>query len=218
MNILFIGKPGAGKGTVTKFLQEDGFIQLSTGDLLRSEIATGSELGKEIDALLKQGKFASDETIFKIVGDFIDKKVNSNIIFDGFPRNLKQVKACFDNNIYFDKVFVIDVEDKILEDRILNRRVHIPSGRVYNLNTIPPKVEGLDDITGEPLTHRNDDRPEILKNRLETYREQTEPIIEYLKFKGKEIVLIDGASPIVEQVTHIKNEIKLVQKNKIKNR
>lgn len=215
MNILFIGKPGSGKGTITKYLIEDGFLQLSTGDLLRAEIATGSNLGKEIDELLKQGKFATDETIFTIVGNFLNEHSDKSIIFDGFPRNLKQAKTCLDKNLNFEKVFLINVEDSVLEDRIVNRRVHLPSGRVYNLKTIPPKVEGLDDVTGEPLTHRNDDKPEVLQKRLATYREQTEPIIEYLKFNGVEIIEIDGSSPILEQVDKVKKEINNSKKLKL---
>jgi adenylate kinase len=217
MNILLIGKPGAGKGTITKILEKEGFLQLSTGDLLREEIATGSDLGKEIDDLLKEGKFASDEIIFKIVGNFLTDNADKSVIFDGFPRNLKQAKSCFDNEIHFDKVFLIQIEDEMLAERIVNRRVHIPSGRVYNLKTMPPKVEGLDDVTGEQLTLRNDDRPDILKNRLLNYREQTEPILEYFKFKGINVIEINGVAPIEEQVEQVKREIDSVKrKNKLK--
>ncbi|NCQ51655.1 nucleoside monophosphate kinase [archaeon] len=216
MNILLIGKPGAGKGTITKLLEENGeFLQLSTGDLLRMEITTGSELGKEIDELLKQGKFASDEIIFKIVGNFLADNSSKSIIFDGFPRNLKQAKSCFDNGVIFDKVFLIDVEDDILAERVINRRVHAKSGRVYNLKTMPPKVEGLDDVTGEPLMQRNDDRPEILERRLEAYKEQTQPILEYLKFKGIDVLNINGVALIDDQISQVRRELKKTSKNKI---
>ncbi len=216
MNILLIGKPGAGKGTITKILENEGFLQLSTGDLLRAEIATGSELGKEIDQLLLKGKFATDEMIFKMVDKFLIDNLNKPTIFDGFPRNLKQTKSCFDNGIYFDKVFLLNVEDDVLEERIVNRRVHPASGRVYNLKTMPPKIEDKDDITGEPLVQRNDDRPEILKNRLQTYREQTEPILDYLKVKGINVIQIDATSPIEEQVEQIKKELKSSSKVRLK--
>ena len=216
MNILLIGKPGAGKGTITKLLEENGeFLQLSTGDLLRMEITTGSELGKEIDELFKQGKFASDEIIFKIVGNFLADNSSKSIIFDGFPRNLKQAKSCFDNGVIFDKVFLIDVEDDILAERVINRRVHAKSGRVYNLKTMPPKVEGLDDVTGEPLMQRNDDRPEILERRLEAYKEQTQPILEYLKFKGIDVLNINGVALIDDQISQVRRELKKTSKNKI---
>lgn len=216
MNILLIGKPGAGKGTITKLLENEGFLQLSTGDLLRAEIATGSEMGKEIDQLLLEGKFATDEMIFKMVDKFLTQNYTKSTIFDGFPRNLKQAKACFDNKLHFDKIFLLNVQDDVLEERIVNRRVHPGSGRVYNLKTMPPKVEGKDDVTGEPLVQRNDDRPEILQNRLKAYREQTEPILEYLKFKGINVVEIDATAPIEEQVAKVKEELKSSPKFKFK--
>lgn len=216
MNILLIGKPGAGKGTITKHLESEGFLQLSTGDLLRNEIATGSEMGKEIDQLLLHGKFATDDMIFKMVDNFLVQNSDKSTIFDGFPRNLKQAKACFDNGLHFDKIFMLNVEDEVLEERIVNRRVHPGSGRVYNLKTMPPQIEGKDDVTGEPLVQRNDDRPEILQNRLKAYREQTEPILEYFKFKGLNVIEIDAVSPIEEQVATVKEELKKAQKLKIK--
>jgi adenylate kinase len=129
--------------------------------------------------------------------------------------DFQETKSCFDNNIKFDKVFLINIKDELLEERVINRRVHIKSGRVYNLKSMPPKVDGLDDITGEPLTHRNDDKPEILKNRLIAYHEQTEPILDYLKFKGIDIIEIDGEAPINSQVEKVKNEMKKSVKNKI---
>lgn len=207
MNILFIGKPGSGKGTITQKLEKDGFIQLSTGDLLRAEVATGSEMGKEIDALLKQGKFATDETIFKIVDNFLLKNSDKSIIFDGYPRNLQQAQVCLDNGINFDKVFLIDVSDDIVKERIVNRRVHTASGRVYNIKTMPPKVDGVDDVTGEPLTHRNDDRAEVLDKRLENYRTLTQPIIDLLKQNNIKINIINGEAPIEEQIQQVKQEL-----------
>lgn len=217
MNVLFIGKPGAGKGTLTKYLEKDGFIQLSTGDLLREEVATGSFLGNEINNLLKDGQFASNEIIFKIVRNFLNINKDKSIIFDGFPRNLKQAKSCFDNNIIFDKIFLINIEDDLLMERIINRRVHIPSGRVYNLKTMPPKITGLDDITGDKLVLRNDDKPEILKKRLENYNEQTAPILDYFKFKGFKIIEVNASSPIINQINFIKNEINQNMKKKLTN-
>jgi adenylate kinase len=216
MNILLIGKPGAGKGTITKLLEDEGFLQLSTGDLLRAEIATGSEMGKEIDQLLLQGKFATDEMIFKIVDNFLVKNSDKSTIFDGFPRNLKQAKTCLDNGVNFDKIFFLNVDDNILEERIVNRRVHPGSGRVYNLKTMPPKVEGKDDVTGEPLVQRNDDKPETLQNRLKNYREQTEPILEYLRFKGMNVVEVDASAPIEQQLKVVKEELKGSAKVKLK--
>lgn len=216
MNILFIGKPGSGKGTITQNLLEDGFLQLSTGDLLRNEIESGSQRGKEIDALTKVGKFASDEVIFEIVGKFLSENSDKSIIFDGFPRNLKQAQSCLENGMVFDKIFLIEVSDEKVKERIVNRRVHLPSGRVYNLATLPPKVEGKDDVTGEPLTHRKDDRQEVLDGRLKNYYELTAPIIGFLKEKGYEIEVIDGLKPLEEQIQQVKSGLQTTSNKKLK--
>lgn len=218
MKILFLGKPGAGKGSVTKRLNGE-FKYLSTGDLLREEVAKGTPEGIYINNLLKEGKFADDDTIFKIVEKFLIENDNKKIIFDGFPRNLVQMQECVKRGINFDLVFHIDVNDSIIEDRVVNRRVHPASGRVYNIKTLPPINEGIDDVTGEPLLQRNDDRPEILKERLAIYKKVTEPILGFLKDIGVSIVDIDGQSPISEQVgivqEHIDGKIKKNHKRKI---
>ncbi len=216
MNILLIGKPGAGKGTITKLLEQEGFLQLSTGDLLRAEIATGSEMGKEIDQLLLKGKFATDEMIFTMVDGFMNKNIDKSIIFDGFPRNVKQASACFENGLKFDKIFLLNIDDEVLEERIIHRRVHQKSGRVYNVKTMPPKVEGKDDFTGEPLVQRNDDKPEVLKNRLKEYREQTEPIVEFLRKKGMNIIELDASGPIEQQLITVKDKLGRSNKPKFK--
>lgn len=200
MKILFIGKPGAGKGTLTQNLMQDSdqFIQLSTGNLLREEITKGTPLGIEIDNLLKQGKFATDETVLHLVSEFLENNSNKNIIFDGYPRNMAQVEVCEKNNIKFDVIFNIDVKDNILFERITNRWVHMSSGRTYNIKTLPPKKNGFDDITGEPLEQRNDDKPEVLQNRLDLYKNVTQPILEYYR-KKQDIYDIDGMIPLKEQ-------------------
>lgn len=208
MNILFVGKPGAGKGTLTQNLlaSSDQFIQLSTGQLLREETERGTELGKEIDALLKQGKFASDETVLNLVGKFLENNSGKNIIFDGYPRNLQQAEVCEKNNIKFDIIFNIDVDDEILFERITNRWVHQPSGRTYNLKTLPPKKEGLDDLTGEPLSQRDDDKPEILKERLAIYKNVTAPVLDYYR-KKQDIHDLDGTIDLKEQYKFIEDVI-----------
>lgn len=211
MNLLFLGKPGSGKGTITKRLDGD-FVFLSTGDLLRSEVTSGSERGLEIGKLLKQGKFASNEVVFDIVEDFLKINEGKSIIFDGFPRNLLQANECVNRGIVFDKVFHIIVEDSAVEERIINRRIHPASGRVYNTTTLPPKVEGLDDLTGEPILQRDDDHADVVKGRLEIYRNVTEPIIDFLKERGEVIVEVDGQMPLSEQIFIVENEINYVNK------
>lgn len=218
MNLLFLGKPGSGKGSVTKRLEGD-FVFLSTGDLLRAEATKGTERGNEIDALLKQGKFASNEVVFDIVEEFLKANEGKSIIFDGFPRNLLQANECVKRGINFDKIFHILVDDEEVIKRIANRRIHPASGRVYNIETLPPKVEGLDDITGEPLIQRNDDKLEVVKERLEIYKNVTAPIVQFLEDRNETIHEIDGASPLDTQVKLVQSEVAKVQKtSKIKPR
>lgn len=205
MNILFLGKPGSGKGTIAQKLLENNsdFIQLSTGDLLRQEQETGSEVGKKIEALLKDGQFATDEMITVIVDKFMKDNVDKSIIFDGYPRTVAQADNCLKSGIVFDKTFFIDVSDDVVKERIVNRRVHVASGRVYNTETKPPKLEGLDDITGEPLLHRNDDRPEVLDNRLKNYQVKTFPIVAFLKNERLNINTINGEIPVKDQMKEV---------------
>lgn len=207
MNILFLGKPGSGKGTITKRLEKDGFVHLSTGDLLRAERDRGTELGKEIGALIDKGLFAPDAMIFDLVDKFLLENNGKNIMFDGFPRNLAQAQKCIEKNIIFEKVVVLEVPDELIKDRIVNRRVHLNSGRVYNVKTLPPKIEGLDDVTGEPLIHRDDDKEEVLVQRLEIYKNVTEPIAQFLEAKQYNIMKVDGTKEISTQVELVRDNI-----------
>lgn len=207
MNILFVGKPGSGKGTITQSLINEGFLHLATGDLLRTEQNKGTELGKEIEALLSQGKFATNETVFFLVNQFLSENKGKSIIFDGFPRNKAQTEKCLDDGIIFDHVFLLEVSDAKIKERIVNRRIHQQSGRVYNIKTMPPKVEGIDDITGEPLIHRDDDKLEVIDNRLNNFNTLTEPLLEVLINKGYFIHKIDAEDALENQIEKIKNII-----------
>lgn len=207
MNILFLGKPGSGKGTITKRLEKDGFLHLSTGDLLRVERDKGTKLGKEIGLLIDKGNFVSDAMIFNLVDNFLEENQGKNIIFDGFPRNLAQAQKCIEKKIIFEKVVVIEVPDELIKDRIVNRRVHVGSGRVYNILTLPPKIEGIDDISGEPLIHRNDDKEEVLAKRLDIYKNVTEPIAQFLEAKNYQIIKIDGTKEIATQVEIVRDSV-----------
>lgn len=207
MYILFVGKPGAGKGTIAQRLKDEGFIQLSTGDLLRDEVASGSKLGQELDALLKQGKFASDETVLSMVKTYLENNKDSHIIFDGFPRNLAQAKAITENGIKFDAIIHLNASDELVHERICNRWIHKQSGRVYNIKTLPPKVPFKDDETGEDLIQRHDDKPEVIADRLARYREATYPVLAFYEKEQKVPTLeIDaGNTSIAEQIKEVKN-------------
>lgn len=212
MNLLFMGKPGAGKGSVTKRLEGE-FKFLSTGDLLRAEVASNSEEGKIIGALLKQGKFATDEQIFPIVEKFLEENKGKNIVFDGFPRNLKQAEECIKRGITFATVVNIQVDDSLVEDRVVNRRIHPASGRVYNIKSLPPQVEGKDDVTGEPLIQRDDDKPDVVKERLSIYANVTAPILPFMEKNGYKVNVVDGSLPIDEQVKMVQEIIDGITNN-----
>jgi adenylate kinase len=207
MYILFVGKPGAGKGTIAQRLKDEGFIQLSTGDLLRDEVASGSKLGQEIDGLLKLGKFASDETVLSMVKSYLEKNKDKDVIFDGFPRNLAQAKAITENGIKFDAIIHLNASDELVHERICNRWIHKASGRVYNIKTLPPKVPFKDDETGEDLTQRHDDKPEVIADRLERYRDVTFPVLAFYEKEQKVPTLeIDaGDTPIAKQLEAVKD-------------
>lgn len=209
MKILMLGKPASGKGTISQMLINDDptTFQLSTGDLLRKEQQTGSEMGKEIQKILAVGGFATDEMIYQLMGKVIEEKKDVPLIFDGYPRTVKQAVDCVNNNIVFDKVFLFEVDDDTVRERVVNRRVHIPSGRVYNIKTKPPKVEGVDDVTGEPLTHREDDTVEVLNKRLDNYNKLTAPIADYLRSVGYSVEVIKGDTPLKEQYQQVRDSL-----------
>ncbi len=209
MKILMLGKPASGKGTISQMLINDDptTFQLSTGDLLRKEQQTGSEMGKEIQKILAVGGFATDEMIYQLMGKVIEEKKDVPLIFDGYPRTVKQAVDCVNNNIVFDKVFLFEVDDDTVRERVVNRRVHIPSGRVYNIKTKPPKVEGVDDVTGEPLTHREDDTVEVLNKRLDNYNKLTAPIADYLRSVGYNVEVIKGDTPLKEQYQQVRDSL-----------
>lgn len=216
MKILMLGKPASGKGTISQMLMNDdpSTFQLSTGDLLRQEQATGSEMGNQIRDILAVGGFATDEMIYKLMGKVIDEKNDVPLIFDGYPRTVKQAVDCVNNNIVFDKIFLFEVSDETVRERVVNRRVHVESGRVYNVKTKPPKVEGLDDVTGEPLTHREDDTVEVLNKRLENYKKLTAPIPDYLRSVGYQVEVIKGDTPLNEQYQQVRDSLDGKNQNK----
>ncbi len=198
MRIILLGAPGVGKGTQAKFICARFAIpQISTGDMLRESVRDGSSLGRKVKKVMDQGALVTDDIIIDLVKDRIKKDdCKQGYLFDGFPRTIPQAEALAQQNIQIDAVIEIKVEDDQIIARLAGRRVHQTSGRIYHITNNPPKRKNLDDLTGEPLIQRDDDKEETIKQRLEVYRNQTEPLVNFYKKMQKEGVLsyrsIDG--------------------------
>ena len=188
MRIILLGGPGAGKGTQAAFVSERyGIPQVSTGDMLRAAIRSGSELGRRAATLMDAGRLVSDEIIIGLVEERIATGDCANgFLLDGFPRTIPQAAAMRARGVDIDAVVEIAVPDEKIVARMSGRRVHPGSGRTYHVRFNPPAVEGIDDVTGEPLVLRDDDREDTVRRRLEVYHEQTEPIIDYYRQWGED--------------------------------
>jgi adenylate kinase len=181
MRVILLGGPGAGKGTQAGFIKEHfGIPQISTGDMLRAHVKQGTELGMAAKKIMDRGGLVSDDIVMGMVKARIqDDDCRTGYLFDGFPRTLHQADALKDAGVYVDAVVEIDVADEEIVRRMSGRRVHLASGRTYHVVFNPPKTEGMDDVTGEPLIQRDDDKEETVKARLKVYHDQTEPLIRY---------------------------------------
>ena len=181
MRLILLGPPGAGKGTQAAYLMEKYNIpQISTGDMLRAAVKDGTDLGLEAKKFMDAGGLVPDTVIIGLVKERINQDDCSNgFLFDGFPRTIPQANALNDAGLDSDYVIEIDVNDEEIIKRLSGRRVHPESGRTYHVLFNTPKVEGIDDISGEPLVQRDDDKEETIKKRLEVYHEQTELLIGY---------------------------------------
>ncbi|MEX0430836.1 adenylate kinase [Spiribacter insolitus] len=181
MRMILLGPPGAGKGTQAAGLCEAyGIPQISTGDMLRAAVKAGTELGKAAKAVMDAGELVSDDIIIGLVKERIAQPdCASGFLFDGFPRTLAQADALQEAGVPIDAVVEIRVDDEAIVSRMAGRRVHPGSGRVYHLENAPPKEDGKDDVTGEPLVQREDDQPDTVRQRLAVYHEQTSPLVDY---------------------------------------
>ena len=181
MRVILLGGPGAGKGTQANYIKERYNIpQISTGDMLRAAVKAGTPLGVEAKKVMDAGGLVSDDIILGLVDERIKNPDCANgYLFDGFPRTLAQADALKDKGVKIDAVVEIDVDDNEIIKRMSGRRVHLASGRTYHVVFNPPKQEGKDDETGEPLIQRDDDKEETVRERLSVYHDQTEPLIHY---------------------------------------
>jgi adenylate kinase len=179
--MILLGPPGAGKGTQAADLcRRYGIPQISTGDMLRAAVKEGTSLGREAKAVMDTGGLVCDDIIIKLVKERIAQSDCANgFLFDGFPRTIAQADALRDEDIRIDYVIELRLEDEEIVRRLSGRRVHPGSGRVYHRVHNPPQVNDRDNVTGEPLVQRDDDREETVRERLRVYREQTEPLVAY---------------------------------------
>ncbi len=181
MRLILLGAPGAGKGTQAQFICEKFSIpQISTGDMLRAAVKAGTDLGIAAKKIMDAGGLVSDDIIIGLVKDRLTQPdCSKGYLFDGFPRTIPQAQAMKDAGVPIDYVLEIDVPFDAIIDRMSGRRVHPASGRTYHVKFNPPKVEGKDDVTGEALIQRDDDKEETVRKRLQVYNDQTRPLVEY---------------------------------------
>ena len=181
MRIILLGAPGAGKGTQARYITEKyGIPQISTGDMLRAAVKAGSPLGLQVKQVMDSGGLVSDEIIIALVKERITADdCAEGFLFDGFPRTIPQAEAMLEAGVNIDYVVEIFVDDEEIVSRMSGRRMHMASGRTYHVEHNPPKREGIDDDTGEPLVQREDDQEQTVRKRLEVYHEQTEPLVAF---------------------------------------
>lgn len=187
MRIILLGPPGAGKGTQAQFISQTFDIpQISTGDMLRAAMKAGTPLGKQVAEVMQAGGLVSDELIINLVKERLTQPDCANgCIFDGFPRTIPQAQALIDADVAVDHVVEIKVPDADIVKRLSGRRQHPGSGRVYHIEHNPPKVAGVDDVTGEPLIQRDDDKEETIRERLSTYHAQTAQLVDFYQKTAK---------------------------------
>ncbi len=190
MKLILLGAPGAGKGTVAKLLTKlDGSVQISTGDILRSAVAAGTELGKQAEAAMKAGDLVSDDLIMGIMGERLkEDDCKAGYLLDGFPRTIPQAEALkvllTEMGETLDCAVEIDVPRDVILDRLTTRRTCTGCGEIYNVKSNPPAVEGVCDKCGEPVVQRDDETEEAISNRLNVYNDQTAPLVGFYKNEG----------------------------------
>lgn len=202
MRIILLGAPGVGKGTQAQVLMRQFQIpQISTGDMLRNAVKSGSQLGQKAKVIMDRGDLVSDDLILALVKErIVQEDCQKGFLLDGFPRTIPQAEAMVRENINIDHVIELGVDDDILIERMSGRRVHPASGRVYHVVFNPPKEANKDDITGETLVIRPDDEPETFRQRLQVYQDKTSPLIAFYKKQAEQdkltYTLVDGSQAV----------------------
>jgi adenylate kinase len=202
MRIILLGSPGSGKGTQAQFItQKYAIPQISTGDMLRTAVREGSPLGVEAKKVMDAGGLVSDDIILGLIKERITQADCQNgFLLDGFPRTIAQAEGLEKMGVTIDNVIEIVVADEEIVKRMAGRRVHTQSGRTYHTLFNPPKVEGIDDVTGEALILRDDDKEETVRKRLSVYHEQTKPLVGYYSAAGQGVKFasIEGVGSVAE--------------------
>ncbi len=207
MRLILLGAPGAGKGTQAQFIREYyGIPQISTGDMLRAAVQAGTPLGLAAKQVMESGGLVSDEIIIGLVRDRIQSPdCVRGFLFDGFPRTLPQAEALKEAGVALDVVVEFQVADEDIIERLSGRRIHQASGRVYHVRHSPPRMPDRDDLTGEPLIQRDDDRADIIRKRLAVYHAQTSPLVAYYSDwaasgepQAPRLIQVEGTRPVEE--------------------
>ena len=213
MRVILLGSPGSGKGTQARFITEKFNIpQISTGDMLRAAVKAGTPLGVEAGKVMKAGGLVSDEIILGLIQERITKADCKNgFLLDGFPRTIVQAEGLstmlVTMGVDIDHVIEIAVDDEEIVNRMGGRRVHPDSGRTYNIEFNPPEKEGVDDVTGEPLIQRDDDREETVRKRLAVYHEQTKPLVDFYSSAAQQGIVEFNTIPGVGTVNEITEKV-----------
>ena len=198
MRIILLGMPGAGKGTQAQIIEEElAIANVSTGAILREVSKSKSDLGQKVQSYLNSGQLVPDEIIIEMLVERISKDdCNNGFILDGFPRNIEQAKSLDQAGVSIDLVIYLKILEEQIIERMSGRRIHLASGRSYHTTFNPPKVDGKDDLTGEDLVQRSDDKPDVIKKRLEVYFNETEPMLDFYKNKDIQFCEIDASEPV----------------------
>jgi len=198
MRIILLGMPGAGKGTQAQIIEEElAIANVSTGAILREVSKSESDLGQKVQTYLNSGQLVPDEIIIEMLVERISNNdCNNGFILDGFPRNIEQAKSLDQAGVNIDLVIYLKILEEQIIERMSGRRIHLASGRSYHTTFNPPKVDGKDDLTGEDLIQRSDDKPDVIKKRLEVYFNETEPMLDFYKNKDIQFYEIDASEPV----------------------
>ena len=209
MRVILLGSPGSGKGTQAQYIVERfGIPQISTGDMLRAAVREGTPLGLEAKKIMDAGQLVSDAIILGLIKERIAQADCANgFLLDGFPRTIAQADGLAEMGVTLDSVIEIAVEDEEIVRRLSGRRVHPASGRTYHVEFNPPRVEGLDDETGDPLQQREDDKEETVRKRLNVYHEQTKPLVDYYQSKAEQHGINFSTIAGVGSVSEIRDQV-----------